>query len=113
MCYFVNDGVLMRKYRPRYITASDKRKVYKQIVVPSKYRPESMERARVLPTSGLEKCGREELGKICPVCQMVGKPNYNVRPAPVDIAPAFDELFCLVRDRGGGGVVYAGVCVVI
>ncbi len=38
VCYVVKDGVLMRKYRPPNIPAIYEWKVYKQIVVPSKYR---------------------------------------------------------------------------
>ncbi len=39
MCYFEKDGALMRKHRSPEIHATDKWKVYRQIVVPSKYRP--------------------------------------------------------------------------
>ncbi len=37
-----------------------------------------------------------EFVKSCDVCQMVGKPNQNVNPAPLKPAPAFDEQFSRV-----------------
>ena len=40
VCYFVKDGVLMRKYRPPNIPATDEWKVYRQIVVLKKYKAE-------------------------------------------------------------------------
>ena len=52
VCYFVKDGVLMRKYRPPNIPATDEWKVYRQIVVPTKYRSEILELAHSLPMSG-------------------------------------------------------------
>ncbi len=51
MCYFVKDSVLMRKYRPREIPATDVWEVYKQIILPSKYGLEILEFAHVLPTA--------------------------------------------------------------
>ncbi len=38
VCYFVQDGVLVRKYRAPEIPASDEFKVLKQIMAPTKYR---------------------------------------------------------------------------
>ncbi len=52
VCYFVKDVVLMRKYRPPEIPATDEWKVYRQIVVPSKYRSEILELKQGLPISG-------------------------------------------------------------
>ncbi len=37
-----------------------------------------------------------EFVKTCHVCQMVGKPNQNVKPAPFRPVPAFDEPFSRV-----------------
>ena len=52
VCYFAKYVVLMRKYRPPNIPATDEWKVYRQIVVPSKYRSEILELADSLPMSG-------------------------------------------------------------
>lgn len=38
--YFVEDGVLMRKWRPSNAAAADEWQIVKQVVVPSSYRPE-------------------------------------------------------------------------
>ncbi len=40
VCYFEQDGVLMRNYRPPDVPASDEWKELKQNVVPAKYRSE-------------------------------------------------------------------------
>ncbi len=52
MYYFVKDGVLMRKFRPPAISAINEEKVYKQIVVPSKYRSKILELPHSLPMTG-------------------------------------------------------------
>ncbi len=52
MCYFVNDGVLMRKYRPPEIPVTDEWRAYRQIVVPTNYRSEILELTHSLPTNG-------------------------------------------------------------
>ncbi len=108
VCYFVKDGVLMRKYRPPNIPATDEWKVYRQIVVLTKYKSEMLALAHSLPISGhlgvnktedrilqhfyWPKLRRSvaEFVTTCHVCQMVGKPNQNVKPAPLKPVPAFN-----------------------
>ncbi len=41
--YFVEDGVLMRKWRPSNTAAADEWQIVKQVVVPSSYRSENPE----------------------------------------------------------------------
>ncbi len=43
VCYFESDCVLMRKYRPPDTLATDEWKVYRENIVPSKYRSEILE----------------------------------------------------------------------
>ncbi len=92
-------------------SATDEWRVYRQIVVPTKYRSKILELAHSLPMSGhfgvnktedrllqhfyWPKLRRSvaEFVKTCYGCQMVGKPNQNVKPAPLKPVPAFDEPF--------------------
>ncbi len=43
VCYFVQDDILMKKDRPPEIPATNGWKVYRQIVVPTKYRSETLD----------------------------------------------------------------------
>ncbi len=93
---------------------TDEWRVHRQIVVPTKYRSEIHELAhssnmngnlgvnktedRILQHFYWPKLRRgvAEFVKTCHVCQMVGKPNQNVKPAPLKPVPAFDEPFSRV-----------------
>ncbi len=86
----------------------------KQIVVPAKYRLEILEIAHALPVSGHLGVNKTEdrilqhfywpklrssvaeFVKTCHVCQIVGKPNQNVKPAPLRPVPEFSEPFSRV-----------------
>ena len=87
--------------------------MYRQIVVPTKYRTEILELAHSLPMSGHLGVNKTqdriiqhfywpklrsvaEFVKTCHVCQMVGKPNQNEKPAALKPVPAFDEPFSRV-----------------
>ncbi|KAL1261229.1 hypothetical protein QQF64_009056 [Cirrhinus molitorella] len=50
--YFVEDGVLMRKWRPSNASAADQRQVVKQVVVPPSYRSEILKLAHDGPFAG-------------------------------------------------------------
>ena len=114
VCYFMKSGVLMRKWRPADVPADDEWKVNYQVVVPSKYRKEILHMAHSFPLAGhlgvnktqdrilqhfyWPKLRRDvaKFCKTCHVCQMVGKPNQKVKPAPLQPIPAFEEPFTRV-----------------
>ena len=52
MCYYINNGILMRKWRPFDVPADDEWAVYHQIVVPKSYRHEILSIAHESPMSG-------------------------------------------------------------
>ena len=52
MCYYIKNGILMRKWRPLDVPADDEWAVYHQIVVPKLYRHEILSIAHESPMSG-------------------------------------------------------------
>ena len=52
VCYYVKNGILMRKWRPPDVSADDEWTVNHQIVVPRAYRPEILNLAHETPMSG-------------------------------------------------------------
>ena len=111
MCYYIKNGILMRKWRPYDVPADDKWAVYYQIVVPKSYRHEIVSIAHESPMSGhlgINKTYHKIINhfywpglksddskycKTCHTCQMVGKPNQTIPKAPLQPIPAFDEPF--------------------
>ena len=95
ICYFWKQGVLMRKWRPPEVPASDEWKVVYQIVLLYKYRHDVLSLAHETPMAGhlgVNKTYRKVLNhfywpgvhkdvksfiRVCYTCQMVGKPNQN------------------------------------
>jgi len=51
-CYFWKEGVLMRKWRPPMVPASEEWKVLYQIVLPRKYRHDVLSLAHETPMAG-------------------------------------------------------------
>ena len=49
MCYYIENGILMRKWRPFHVPADDEWAVYHQIVVPKSYRHEILSIAHESP----------------------------------------------------------------
>ena len=112
--YFVKDGVLMRKWRPPDIAASEDWAVIKQVVVPKSYRNEILSMAHSLPLGGhlgVNKTVKKILRyffwpglrtdvanfcRTCHTCQMVGKPSIHIPVAPLHPIPAFGEPFSKV-----------------
>ena len=107
MCYYIKNGILMRKWRPFDVPADDEWAVYHQIVVPKSYRHEILSIAHESPMSGhlgINKTYhkiinhfywpglKSDVSKYC-TCQMVGKPNQNIPKAQLQSIPAFDEPF--------------------
>ena len=93
MCYYIKNGILMRKWRPFDVPADDEWAVYQQIVVPKSYRHEILSIAHESPMSGhlgINKTYHKIINhfywpglksdvskycRTCHTCQMVGKPN--------------------------------------
>ena len=111
MCYYIKNGILMRKWRPFDVPADDEWAVYHQIVVPKSYRHEILSIAHGSPMSGhlgINKTYHKIINhfywpglrsdvskycKTCHTCQMVGKPNQTIPKAQLQPIPAFDEPF--------------------
>ena len=111
ICYYIKNGILMRKWRPFDVPADDEWAVYHQIVVPKSYRHEILSIAHESPMSGhlgINKTYHKIINhfywpglrsdvskycKTCYTCQMVGKPNQTIPKAQLQPIPAFDEPF--------------------
>ena len=111
MCYYIKNGILMRKWRPFDVPADDEWAVYHQIVVPKSFRHEILSIAHENPMSGhlgINKTYHKIINhfywpgfksdvskycKTCHTCQMVGKPNQTIPKAQLQPIPAFDEPF--------------------
>ena len=110
-CYFLKQGVLMRKWRPPTIPASQEWNVIYQIVIPQKYRNTVLSLAHDTPMAGhmgVAKTHRRVLQhfywpgisrdvkqycRSCRVCQSVGKPNQKPAVAPLKPIPVAGEPF--------------------
>lgn len=113
-CYYLKDGVLMRKWRPPDANPDEEWRTVHQIVVPEIYRHDIIKLAHDTPMAGhlgVKKTGFKilqhfywpglnrdvsEFCKSCHECQMVGKPNQKIPPAPLMPIPAFEEPFSRV-----------------
>ena len=111
MCYYIKNGILMRKWRPYDVPADDEQAVYHQIVVPKSYRHEILRITHESPMAGhlgINKTYHKIINhfywpgfksdvskycKTCHTCQMVGKPNQTIPKAQLQPIPAFDEPF--------------------
>ncbi|KAL2102544.1 hypothetical protein ACEWY4_001712 [Coilia grayii] len=111
--YFVQDGVLMRKWRPLTAPAHDWH-VVNQIVVPTALREEILSLAHdhhFAGHLGVKKTADRVMHnfywpgimrdvakfcKTCHLCQVVGKPNQVIPPAPLQPIPVSSEPFAHV-----------------
>ena len=108
-CYYVKSEVLMRKWRPPDRPADEDWAVVHQIVVPPPYRSEILRLAHEVPMAG-HLGVRKTLSKImahffwpgirsdvaafcrsCHTCQMVGKPQHVIKPAPLTFLAKFRD----------------------
>jgi hypothetical protein len=114
ICYFMKDGILMRKWRPSTVPVNEEWLVRYQIVIPKTYRSEVLSLAHETPLSGhlgINKTYQKiithfywpgirkdvvEFCKTCHTCQVVGKPNQTIPKAPLKPIPAFEEPFSRV-----------------
>ena len=137
MCYYIKNGILMRKWRPFDVPADDEWAVYHQIVVPKSYRHEILSIAHESPMSGhlgINKTYHKIINhfywpglksdvskycKTCHTCQMVGKPNQTIPKAQLQPIPAFAEPFSrilidcvgpLPRTRSGNEYLLTIMC---
>ena len=96
----LDEEVQMRKYTPPNIPATDEWRVYRQIVVPTKYKSEILKLAQCFPMSGHLGVNKTEdkplqhfywpkfrrsvadFVKTCHACQMVGKQNQTKSNQP-------------------------------
>ena len=113
-CFYMKDGILMRKWRPPDASPDEVWRVVHQIVVPAAYRRDVMSLAHDTPMAGHLGINKtynrilshfywpklrkdvSEFCKSCHVCQMVGKPNQKIPSAPLQPIPAFEEPFSRV-----------------
>ena len=111
MCYYIKNGILVRKWRSFDVPGDDEWAVYHQIVVPKSYRHEILNIAHESPMSGhlgINKTYHKIINhfywpglksdvskycKTCHTCQMVGEPNQTIPKAQLQPIPAFDEPF--------------------
>ena len=111
VCFYTEDGILMRKWRPPEVSVEDEWQVIHQIVVPQIYHREVISLAHDNPMAGHLGISKThdrilahfwwptlrkdvtEYCKSCHTCQIVGKPNQKIPPAPLKPIPAFEEPF--------------------
>ena len=111
ICYYIKNGLFMRKWRPFDVPADDEWAVNHQIVVPKSYRHEILSIAHESPMSGhlgINKTYHKIINhfywpglksdvskycKTCHTCQMVGKLNQTIPKAQLQPISAFDEPF--------------------
>jgi hypothetical protein len=114
VCYYLKNGVLIRKWRPSDVSADEEWTVKHQIVVPFSYRSDILSIAHETPMAGhlgVNKTYNKILNhfywpglrsdvskycKSCHTCQMVGKPNQVIPKSPLQPIPAFEEPFSRV-----------------
>ena len=114
ICYYLKDGLLMRKYRPSEARADEAWRIIDQIVLPQCYRTEVISMTHDIPLAGhlgVNKTNERILAhffwpgirqtvaqycKTCKICQIVGKPNQKIQHAPLQPIPAFEEPFSKV-----------------
>ena len=111
VCFYVKNGILMRKWHPPDVSAEDEWTVNHQIVIPRVYRTEILNLAHETPMSGHLGVNKtyhkifnhfywpglkSDVSQFCKSChtfQMVGKPNQTIPKAHLQPIPAFDEPF--------------------
>jgi len=137
VCYFVKNGVLIRKWRPPDVSAEDEWAVKYQVVIPKAYQREILSMAHETPLAGHLGVNKTywkilshfywpglkkdvaEFCRSCNTCQIVGKPNQSIPKAPLQPIPAFEEPFSriiidcvgpLPRTRSGNQYLLTIMC---
>ena len=114
VCYFIWDGMLMRRWKPLDAQSDDDWRVVEQIVLPKHYHREVFHLAHESPLAGhlgVNKTYYRVLQhffwpglkndvklfcKSCHTCQIVGKPNQSTPVAPLKPIPIVGEPFSQV-----------------
>ncbi|XP_063592504.1 uncharacterized protein LOC134769695 [Penaeus indicus] len=102
--YYLNSGVLMRKYRPVDVPATDAFTEIHQVVVPFPYRQDVISLAHDINGGHLGvsktyfkilmmKKDVSSYCKTCHYCQVAGKPNEVIPPAPLHPIPVVAQPF--------------------
>ena len=109
-CFYYQEGVLMRAYRPPELQELDTWSETHQVVIPTSVRPPIIEMAHdgVSGHLGIHKTYKKILQhffwpgmkqdmtkfiKTCHICQLIGKPNECISPAPLKDIPVQTEPF--------------------
>ena len=111
ICFYIKNGILMRKWRSPEVPADDEWAINHQIVLPKIYRSDLLSLAHETPLSGYLganktyhkilnhfywpdlKADVSNYCRYCHTCQVVGKPNQVIPKAGLQPIPAFDEPF--------------------
>ncbi|XP_068211743.1 uncharacterized protein [Palaemon carinicauda] len=110
VCYYLRNGLMMRKFRSLHTPGSSTWEIRNQIVIPASLRPKVLHMAHNVSSSHLGirntlsavlqlfywpgiKKSVTEYCKSCAVCQLVGKPNQIIKPAPLQPIPVLPEPF--------------------
>ncbi|XP_076049636.1 uncharacterized protein LOC143030371 [Oratosquilla oratoria] len=136
--FYLHDHVLMRKWRPASVPATEHWEMKMQIVVPKKYRHTLIalsHESSLAGHLGVRKTAGKllthfywpslkrdvaEFCRTCDVCQRVGKPNQVIPRAPLQPIPAFCKPFSkiiidcvgpLPRTRRGNSYLLTIMCV--
>ena len=108
--YYMENGLLLRQYRPSHISNKDDWAIVKQIVVPADFRESIVELAhgKFAGHLGINKTSDKLLKhfywpdlrktvskfvKSCHICQIGGKPNQVIPKAPLQPIPVTEEPF--------------------
>ena len=100
--YYLEDGILTRKWRSRKASMDGGQNVFQQLVMPKEYREEMLRLAHEVPMAGhlgvaktrnklleqfywpgVEKDVKAFCGS-CQICQSTGKPNQKIPPCPIE-----------------------------
>ena len=113
-CYYTKSSVLMRKWSPPGRPTDEDWTAVHQVVVPPRYRKEILRLAHGIPMAGhlgVRKTVARILAhyywprlrqdvteycKSCHTCQVVGKPQHRIKPAPLIPIPVSQEPFSRV-----------------
>ncbi|XP_037803376.1 uncharacterized protein LOC119597807 [Penaeus monodon] len=111
-CYYLQSGVLMRKYKPYNISADDTSKTVHQIVIPKSLQIDVLNIAHDISGHlGVKKTYYKILAHFywpkmkrdvssycqsCHICQVKGKPGAGIKPYPLQPIPVLREPFSKV-----------------